>query len=358
MEETKQHFVRPTTERPQSLVSLTILAIVFGLLAGLGGYLLGRWFLPANLSFLSNQPEIKINMEQPLTSVASKYDDSIAGIYSTAKAIPGLGTPIFDQDEFLGSAVVVTSDGWLMSTNQIALVAKPKVVLNDKIYDIQQIKEDRFTGAVFMKIDAVNLVAVNFQLTEVVRPGEKLFTDIKLANSIDHSFSTAVLGNAHYTTSPYLSTDSIDYYYQLTDLNNQVSSAPYFNLRGELIGLSYKVDQHMVLLPAEYLKQAVKHLLDKTERPAWGIGYIDLENNSALEEKGAYVYNAMPSKAVVSGSLAYKAGLRFKDRIISINNDNITKDRTITAILQNYRVGDKVIFKVVRDGKEIDLELN
>lgn len=359
MEEKKEHFVRPTTERPPSLVSLTLLAVIFGLAAGFGGYLVGKWLIPSNLTFLSNQPDIKINLEQPLTSVANKYDASIAGLYHAGKVIVGIDGPIFDRADYLGSAVAVTSDGWLMTTDQVLLTAQAKVVINDKVYDIDQIKKDVFSGAIFVKIKTANLLAVNFQLTEGVKVGERIFTDQELANSLNHSFSTAVLGNIHFTTGAYLSTDSIDYYYQLADLSDSSLSmaSPYFNLKGDLIGLSYKINQQVVLLPADYLKQAVKHLLDNTERPIWGISYIDLENNSGLEQKGNYIYNVVLNKAVLLNSPSYKAGLKPKDRIISINNDAVTKDRTITAILQNYRLGDKIILKVVRDNKEIDLEI-
>lgn len=359
MEEKKEHFVRPTTERPPSLVSLTILALIFGLVAGFGGYLLGKWLIPSNFTFLSNQPDIKINLEQPLTSVANKYASSVAGIYRAAKVLPDLDGPIFERSDYLGSAVAVTSDGWLMSTDQVLFNTQSKVLINDQSYDIEQIKKDVFSGASFIKIKASNLLAINFQLTEGVRVGERIFTDQELANSQNHTFSTAVLGNIHFTSSAYLSTDSIDYYYQLSDVNidSLVSAAPFFNLKGELIGLSYKLNEKVVLLPADYLKQAVKHLLDNTERPAWGISYIDLENNSGLEQKGNYVYSANLSKAVLLNSPSYKAGLKAKDRIISVNNDEVTKDRTITAILQNYRLGDKIILRVVRDNKEIDLEM-
>lgn len=359
MDEKKEHFVRPTTERPPSLVSLTLLAVIFGLLAGFGGYLLGKWFIPSNIAFLSNQPDIKINLEQPLTSLANKYNTSIAGIYKNAKTIADLESPIFEQADYLGAAVAVTSDGWLMSTDQVLLNMQSKVVINDQVFDIEQIKKDNFSGAVFVKIKASNLPAVNFQLTEGVRIGEKIFTDQELASSLGHAFSTAILSNTHLTTSAYLSSDEIDYYYQLADFStaNVGLGAPYFNLKGELIGLSYQLDQQFVLLPADYLKQAVKHLLDNTTRPAWGISYIDLENNSGLEQKGNYVYSPVAGKAVLSNSPAQKAGLKSKDRIIAINNDEVTKDRTITAILQNYRLGDKIILKVVREGKEMDLEI-
>ncbi len=338
MEEKKEHFVRPTTERPQSLFSLTILAVIFGLVAGFGGYLLGKWFVPSNISFLSNQPDIKINLEQPLTSVANKYEASIAGLYKNSKTISDLDNPIFDRADYLGSAVVVTSDGWLMSTDQVLLNTQSKVVLNDQVFGIEEIKKDAFSGAVFIKIKASNLLAVNFQLTEGVKAGERIFTDKELANSLNHTFSTALLGNIHFTTGIYLSTDSIDYYYKLTDMStdNMVSAAPYFNLKGDLIGLGYRLpNKEVVLLPADYLKQAVKHLLDNTERPVWGISYIDLENNSGIEIKGDYVYSATLNKAVLPNTPSSRAGLKAKDRILSINNDSVTKDRTITSILQN-----------------------
>lgn len=359
MEEKKEHFVRPTSERPPSLVSLTLLAAIFGVFAGFGGYLIGKWVIPSNSTFLSNQPDIKISLEQPLTAVANKYDASVAGLYKSGKSVVGIDQLIFDRAEYLGSAVVVTSDGWLLSTNQVSLPAQAKVLLNDKVYDVEQLKEDKFSGAIFIKIKATNLLAVNFQLTEGVRVGERIFTDQELANSLNHTFSTAVLGNIHFTTGAYLSSDSIDYYYQLVDLsdNDLRAAAPYFNLKGELIGLSYQLNQQTVLLPADYLKQAVKHLLDNTERPMWGISYIDLENNSGLEQKGNYVYNPTPNKAILLNTPSYKAGLKAKDRIVSVNNDEVTKDRTITAILQNYRLGDKIILKVFRDNKEMDLEI-
>ncbi len=359
MEEKKEHFVRPTTERPPSLVSLTLLAVIFGLLAGFGGYLIGKWFIPSNIAFLSNQPDIKINLEQPLTSVANKHQASIAGLYRASKIVADLASPIFDQADYLGSAVAVTSDGWLMSTDQVVLTTQNKVVINDKFFDIEQIKKDVFSGAVFIKVNSNDLAAVNFQVTEGVKVGESIFTDQELASSLNHTFSTAILGNTHFTAGTYLSADSIDYYYQLTDLStDDISpSAPYFNFKGDLIGLSYKLEQDMVLLPADYLKQAVKHLLASTERPIWGISYIDLENNNGFEEKGNYVYNPVLNKAVLVNTPAARAGLKAKDRILSVNNDAITKDRTITSILQNYRLGDKIILKVVRDGKEMDLEM-
>ena len=357
MSDRQEHFVRPTTSRPPSLFNLSLLAVFFGLVAGLGGYLLGRTFLPTQFNFFNNQPELKINLEQPLVDLANNNQKSIAGIYRSSKVIAGVGEPVYTNNDFLGSAVVVTSDGWLMTTDQVVSGSKEIVLLGNQSYDIKSTKSDKFSGAVFIKIEANGLQPINFQLSDSLKSGERVYTSLDLPSSLDHSFGAALVANTHYILTPYLSTDSLDYYLQVSgDQSARTLAAPYFNVKGDLIGISYQLNQETLLLPAEYLRQAVKHLLNNTSRPIWGMAYIDLENNSGFEEKGDMVYSPT-GKPVLAGSLAAKAGIKAGDRLIAINNDLISKDRTVTSILQNYRLGDKIILKINRQGTDQDIEI-
>jgi S1-C subfamily serine protease len=125
---------------------------------------------------------------------------------------------------------------------------------------------------------------------------------------------------------------------------------------GSLVGLSYSLNQENILIPAEYLKQAVKHLLDNTERVGLGIRYLDMENNSGFIRKGNLIYH--PSlRAVEYNSVGYTAGLKAGDQIVSVNNEIISSTNTLTSILQNYRIGDKVVFKILRNEVEQDIEV-
>lgn len=360
MEERYKHFERPTTQRPPSMFNLTIWTILVGLVAGFGGYLLANYILPSNSSnyFNINNPdrEIKVAIEQPLVNIGEKNQKSVAGIYKQQKALSAVGQALFSKEDFLGSAVVVTSDGWLMTTDQVATDIGLSVVLADKIYQVEKLTKDEFSGLVFLKINDNSLQPVNFQLTDDIKIGEKLFTSIDIPNAYNHYFATTYLSNNHYSPSKYLFTDTIDYYIKISDINLEAAS-PYFNLTGDLLGLSYNVEDEILLIPSEYIKQAVKNLLNNTERFKLGIRYVDMENNSGFDRKGSLVYNPQ-TVPVVYNSPAYKAGIKLGDQIVAINNDIISNHRSLTSILQNYRPGDVVIIKILREGIEQDIEIS
>jgi S1-C subfamily serine protease len=360
MEERYKHFERPTTERPPSMFNLTTWAILVGLVAGFGGYLLANYILPSsNTSYfnINNQSrDIKVNIEQPLINLGEKNQKSIAGVYKPSKVNPALEQALFSQADFLGSAVVVTSDGWLMTTAQVTISKEVDIVLGDKIYSVEDLVQDKFSGTVFLKINENSLQPVNFQLTDDTKIGEKLFTSIDIPNAYNHYFATTYLSNSHYSNDKYLSTDFIDYYIKISD-SNLLESSPYFNLNGDLLGISYNIEDNTLLIPAEYIKQAVKNLLNNTERSQLGLRYVDMENNSGFDRKGNLVYNPQYA-AVTYGSPAFKAGLKSGDQIVAVNNDIISSYRTLTSILQNYRIGDKIILKILREGQEQDIEVS
>lgn len=361
MEERQKHFTRPTTERPPSLFNLTIWTIAIGILAGLGGFLLAKNIWPVSdidyLSLLDTESEIKVTLEQPLTGLANKYQNSVAGVYKDVAISPSVGQQFFSPADFLGSAVVVTSDGWLMTTNQVVNDISAKIVLVDEVYDIEELVLDEFTGTAFVKIEANLIQPIDFQLTDSFKIGERLFTNIDLPNSANHAFYTAFLTNNHYIYDRYLDTDTIDYFMQISDgLDNNTLSAPFFNAEGDLLGIVYELEEQKMLIPAQYLKQAVKHLLNETSRPSLGVKYIDMENNSGFIRKGNLIFH--PNlRAVAYNSVAAVAGLQAGDQVVAVNNDVISDTRTLTSIIQEYRIGDTVTLKIQRGGLEQDIEV-
>lgn len=360
MEERQKHFERPTMYRPPSLFNLTILAIVLGLAAGFGGYLLAKNLIPITdidyFGLLNTDRNIKVSLEQPLTSLGQAQATRVAGVYKPIANISALGAPLFSKDDFLGSATVITSDGWLMTTNQVIDDDQAKVLLNDQIYDIKELKTDPFLNLVFIKIDAGSLSPAAFQLADDIKIGERIYSNVDLANTYDHLLSTGILTNTHFEPELYLSTEKLDYYLTFEAKDQPILAAPYFNMDHHLLGIVYSLEGQMVLMPAEYIKQSIRHLLNSTQRPTLGISYVDLENNSGFDRKGNLIYGPKSAPVVVN-SPAYKAGLKAGDQVVAINNDLITKNRTLTSIIQNYRIGDKVILKISRGGTEQDIEV-
>lgn len=359
MEELKKHFIRPTTKRPPSLVNLTVLAILFGFFAGFIAYMIARGLFPItevdylNLNNFNNK--IDVNIEQPLIDKVTRHENSIAGIYKTKNINKILENPLFTTNDYLGSATVVTTDGWLITTDQVINDMNGTIVLKDKYYPIIDFVKDNFTNLVFIKIDAKLSKPIDFQITEDIRRGERLITVIDAPNSMEHSFYTNIIAENHYVIDKYLDTDSIDYYIKLINTHDNLAS-PYFNLKGNLLGINYNINNSNVLIPSEYIQQAIKHLLNDTERPSLGLYYLDLENNSGFIKKGNLVYHNSLI-AVKANSIASEAGIKYLDQIVAINNDIITNNRSLTSIIQEYRIGDTIILKISRDGIEQDIEV-
>lgn len=361
MEERKQHFVRPTMQRPPSLLNLTLVAIILGFMAGFGGYFFAQYILPDttlnSLDLGQWQKNLSISLEQPLVGWSQKFATNVAGVYKPVSSIVAVGQPILSDNDLLGSAVVITSDGWLMSTKQVIKNQQVLIALGDKIYTPKEFKQDDFSDAVFIKIDANFLTPIDFQLTDEIKTGERLLAVVDSAGSMEPDFYTDILANAHYVPEKYLSTDTVDYYLKISNINSgHLASAPYFNLKGNFIGLEYSVGEQSVLIPAEYLKQAVKNLLNNTSRVQVGLSYVDLENNPGFDRKGVLIYNPNGA-AIVYNSAAAKAGLKSGDQIVAINNNVVTTVKSLTSILQSYRVGEKVTAKIFRDGQEQDIEI-
>ncbi len=362
MEERQKHFERPTTNRPPSLVNLGLLTVTIAVVGGA----LGFWAMQAlswNNTSLNPLGElnrnITVNLEQPLTDLARKYEQSVAGVY-TAKAIaPKLEQMTFTSEDYLGAATVVTSDGWLMSTDQVVKTGKEMIVLNDKIYPIKEMKADEFSNLVFVKIEANFLQPIDFQLTSKLAVAETVFTNFDVPQAIEHAFYRDYLAHEHYQIDQYLSTDKVDYYLRLggdqTESTN-LAATPFFNVKGDVLGVFYQVKEDKLLIPAEYLKQAVKTLLSQTKRPNLGLYYFDFENQAGFTEKGHLLYHAQLS-AVTANSVAAKAGLKVGDQVLAVNNEVISAERSLTSIIQSYRPGDKILLKISRNDLEQEIEV-
>jgi serine protease Do len=101
------------------------------------------------------------------------------------------------------------------------------------------------------------------------------------------------------------------------------------------------------------------------KQPYLGVRFLQLTNDTAAQLKlkvtrGAYI---MPpdqtggQESVVSGSPADKAGLKAGDIITQVNGTNIDERNSLTALLDQYPVGQTVNLKVLRDGKTQDIDV-
>ena len=62
-------------------------------------------------------------------------------------------------------------------------------------------------------------------------------------------------------------------------------------------------------------------------------------------------------EAVIPSSAAQRAGLKEFDIIMEIDNQKITENNYLSDILESSKIGDKIILKVLRQKKIIEVQL-
>lgn len=149
-------------------------------------------------------------------------------------------------------------------------------------------------------------------------------------------------------------------------INEGNSGGPLVNLDGEVIGINTAIAGDAQGIGFAIPINDVTGLIDsvknggKLERPYIGVVYVPVTDDIAKEyslsvNRGAYVAPAgvTGQDPIVAGSPAEKAGLKANDIITKINNKAIDQNNSLSALVNKYRVGDKITLTVLRDGKEV-----
>jgi len=195
------------------LIIIGIIAVVIaGLLTGIIGQFIGRNFILG--SYITQQEFVELNsnfynlLEKyrflsqnekngPLDIVISKPGSDLGLTGTKEVAVGGFldtlerGTVTFFRDKIAGSAdvlastyrqtdglgrgFILTSDGWIVTTNQVlagAVYSQVVVRYNGEVYPVTKIVSDPLTSAVFVKVAASNLPVLSFDQNATVALGQ------------------------------------------------------------------------------------------------------------------------------------------------------------------------------------------
>jgi S1-C subfamily serine protease len=123
----------------------------------------------------------------------------------------------------------------------------------------------------------------------------------------------------------------------------------------------------MFVVPINHLQYVIDQYLGKgkIERATLGVYYVALSKENAYFARngfdhGALVYSPSGQQglAVLAGSSADQAGIKVGDIILSVNGDEVNPDQNLAQLISEYKPGDMVSLKIVRDGKEIEVKVS
>lgn len=153
-------------------------------------------------------------------------------------------------------------------------------------------------------------------------------------------------------------------------LNKKTIGSPVVNADGEVVGIAnffQKNNQEFgFILPIDLIEKTIEKAVknELSFRPALGVYYLSIDKELAVAnnlpvDKGALVYSfsGQQGLAVMKNSSADKAGIKIGDIITEFNGEKITVSRPLSALLSEQNKSDKVKIKLIRDKKELELEL-
>jgi serine protease Do len=259
----------------------------------------------------------------------------------------------------LGSGVIVSKDGYILTNNHVVDHAqKLTVMLGDKKkYSAKLIGKDPQTDVAVIKIDKKDLPTATLGNSDQVRVGQWV---IAVGNPFQlmHTVTAGIIsakGRASVNIANYgdfIQTDA--------SINPGNSGGALADLDGNVIGINtaiYSPSGGSVgigfAIPVDMAKRVMEELISKGKVARGYLGVVpqDIDETMAKALKLKTTEGSLIGD-VTSGGPAAKAGIQPGDIIIEFNGKKIENGADLRNIAAETESGTSVDIKILRDGKE------
>lgn len=276
-----------------------------------------------------------------------------------------------------GTGFLISADGYILTNKHVVeagntATAEYQIILNDgKKYFAQFIGIDPAKDLAVLKIFDKDLPFVELgdsdklvQGMSVIAIGNSLG---KYQNSVTKGIVSA-LGRSLIASDQKGGSEILDNVIQTdAEINQGNSGGPLIDLEGKVVGINTAVDLSGTAIgfaiPVNDAKVIIRTIREQNRiiRPMLGVRYIMLtpeltEEHDLPRNDGAYITEGENGEpAVLEGSAADKAGFQTGDIIFEINAIKIQGKNTLFSVIQKYKPGARIGFKVQRGHKVLIL---
>ena len=363
---------KPKKHRKGGTVAI---AIACGLAAGFGGSAIGYAVFNGTGSggtTVVYKDASSSDASTKNTSVTSESGDlSTADI--AAKASPSVveinvtGTETYYgmfggtyQTEAAGSGVIISADGYIITNNHVVEDGSDyKVVTSDGTeYTASLVATDSKSDIAVLKVDATDLTPATIGDSDKIQVGDKA---VVIGNPLGTLGGTVTDGIISATNRQItINNESMNLIQTNAAINSGNSGGGLFDGQGSLIGIVNAKDSGTTssgttieglgfAIPINEAMDVAQQLMENgkvTDRASLGVYVQELQQDSGRYKAGVYI------TSLVNGGGAEAAGLKVYDRIVKVDDTDITSYTDLSAVLSSHKIGDKVSVTVERDGKE------
>lgn len=352
------------------------------LLGGISYYVISKMVAPPSFRppFAPRVPAQMLETSRAFSEIVNSVSPSVVNI-STTKVIsrdtlPFSEDPFFDlfrpfhdfglprkwKEQSLGSGVIVSGDGYIITNNHVVEKADEiRVTLYDKrSFRGKVVGADPKTDIAVVKISAEKLPTIPLGDSDRLQVGEFVLAignPFGLSHTVTMGIISAV-GRANVGIADYedfIQTDAA--------INPGNSGGPLVNIKGELIGINTAIFSRSggyqgigFAVPSNMARLVMDQLMKqgKIVRGWLGVTIQDItpelsQKFGLKDSRGALVGD------VSRGSPAEKAGILRGDVVLEFNGKEIKSVGGLRNMVAQSKVGSQVKVKILRNGKEHEL---
>jgi serine protease Do len=293
--------------------------------------------------------------------------------------VPGLSVPREQREHALGSGVIISPDGYIVTNNHVVSHASDiKVMLqNNKTYKGKLVGADPQTDVAVIKIEASDLPTAPIGDSTQLEVGD---TVMAFGNPFGLNFTVtrgtvSALGRGQgdrlqieqgsLAIQNFIQTDAA--------INPGNSGGPLVNVRGQVIGINTAILSNGntgmggeggfmgigFAIPSNMVQHVMNDIIKtgKVSRGYLGVGIIDLTDqmarqfNAPASTRGAFIQN------VEKDGPGEKAGLKAGDIVVEFNGKPVDSAGSLTLSTTGSNPGASVTLGVLRDGKKQDVRV-
>lgn len=373
-----------TAHHPAKLKFLgTALLLLLSLSAGyVGGYFGANRNVAGNE--LSSSQKILESESQLITQTVKDVGPSVVSVSVANKSVSsGFFGPESMTEESAGTGFIISDDGVVVTNRHVvpANTTRVSITLSDgtELDNVEVIGRTRSgdpLDVAFLKINDTKgkkLSPIRLGDSSSVIVGERVIAIGNALGQFQNSVTSGIIsgyGRNIEAGGGFGGAETLQNLFQTDAAVNQGNSGgPLVNIRGEVIGVNTAVagggaENIGFAIPINDIKGLIESVLKtgKLQRPYLGVRYVAITDDLAAEnnlnqKRGAYVVSSSPGEpAILPDSPADKAGLKEKDIITKVNDEQLDERNSLISLLSKRSVGDKVILTVIRENKTLQLE--
>jgi len=299
--------------------------------------------------------------------ILSAFDNAVSGVADMVKpSVVNIKVTVDQRDIFgnvqegngVGSGVIYSSDGYIITNNHVAGNAKELVVtLNDGTeYPARLIGTDKNTDIAVIKIDATGLIPAEFTPTDNIKVGEMAIavgSPFGLQQSVTVGVVSAIGRDVAIS---YDSLPMVDLIQTDAAINPGNSGGALVNSDGQVMGINSMIYSTSgsnagigFAIPGDIALNIAKQLIENGVAKTPFIGIEMGENTTDI--KGVYI------ESVTAGYPAEKAGIKAGDIITTFDGTAVETPLDLFSQIIARNVGEQVTVSVNRNGQSLQLTL-